>query len=162
MNCNAGLFNLIPLCDAGSWLLADLLALQNVLTSILLLPCPYFLRSGLLWHGLTLRLADWLSSPLANDGGGSLSSSCTSPSSPSLPPSLPLLAVRPAADNTRRSTRHHQKIPPFLLVLPVSNDHAIYCICKCIWIRTRSGILSGWVFPCRITADLNVQLITCW
>lgn len=102
---------------------------------------PIFLRSGLLWHGRTLRLAGWLSSPLANDGGGSLSSSCTSPSSPSLPPSLPLLAVHPAADNTRSSTRHHQKIPPFLPVLPVSNDHAVYCICKCIWIGTRSGVL---------------------
>lgn len=63
---------------------ADWLALQNVLISILLLPCPYFLRSGLLWHGPALRLADWLSSPLANDAGCSLSSSssCTSPTPP--------------------------------------------------------------------------------
>lgn len=30
---------------------------------------PIFLRCGLLWHCLTPRLTDWLSSPLANDGG---------------------------------------------------------------------------------------------
>lgn len=86
-------------------LLADWLALQNVLTSVLLLPCPYFLRSGLLWHGLTLRLADWLSSPLANDGSSSLSSSCTSPT---LPPSLfaLLLIIWAAAlDTTRKFHR---------------------------------------------------------
>lgn len=86
-------------------LLADWLALQNVLTYILRLPCPYFLRSGLLWHGPTLRLADWLSSPLANDGGCSLSSSCTSPTPPpSLSALLPIIWAA-ALDTTRKFHR---------------------------------------------------------
>lgn len=46
---------------------------------------PIFLRCGLLWHCLTLRLADWLSSPLANDGGCSLSP----PPPPRSPPPPP-------------------------------------------------------------------------
>lgn len=89
---------------------------MNVVPSILLRPRPYFLRSGLLWHGLTLRLADWLSSPLANDSR--------------LQPLLPCTFL--TADNTSSSTRHRQKIPPCLLVQPVSNGHVIYCPCKCI------------------------------